>query len=97
ESFLPDGVFRLSFIEIEGAKVAGAIGFAYGGTFSLYNSAFDREWRHLSPGMVLVAELVERAIAEGCTLFDMLKGDLEYKYRFGAVPRAVKRISVTRR
>jgi len=26
----------------------------------------------------------------------MLKGDYAYKYRFGAVPRAIKRLVVTR-
>ncbi|MFN2543268.1 MAG: GNAT family N-acetyltransferase [Actinomycetota bacterium] len=96
ESFLPDGVFRLTFVEVDGMKTAGAIGFAYGSTFSLYNSAYDREWSRLSPGMVLVADLIERAIGEGCAAFDMLKGDLAYKYRFGATPRQVKRLLITR-
>ena len=97
EEFLPDGVFRLSFVEVDGVKTAGAIGFSFNRTFSLYNSAYDREWSRLSPGMVLVADLVERAIGEGCTTFDMLKGDLPYKYRFGAHPRPVKRLVVTGR
>lgn len=96
EAFLPDRVFRLALLEVDGHRVAGAIGFAFGETFSLYNSAFDREWSRLSPGMVLVAELIRRAIAEGCTRFDMLKGDLAYKYRFGATPRAVKRLMLSR-
>ena len=50
EAFLPGGVFRLSFIDVGGVWAAGTIGFAYGGTFSLYNSAFDREWQQLAPG-----------------------------------------------
>lgn len=96
EAFLPSGVFRLAFMEAEGERAAGAIGFAFGRTFSLYNSAFDRRWAHLAPGMVLVAELIRGAIEDGCTRFDMLKGDLAYKYRFGAAPRAVKRLVVSR-
>ncbi|HEU4528853.1 MAG TPA: GNAT family N-acetyltransferase [Actinomycetota bacterium] len=96
EAFLPLGVFNLTFIEVGGEKIAGTIGFRHEGTFSLYNSAFDRAWQHLSPGMVLVAEDIRIAIEGGCSGFDLLKGDYAYKYRFGAYPRSVKRLRVTR-
>lgn len=96
EAFLPRGIFSLVFIEVGGAKVAGTIGFRFDGTYSLYNSAFDRELRHLSPGMVLVGEDIRIAIEGGCSAFDLLKGDYEYKYRFGSFPRAVKRLLVRR-
>ena len=96
EEFLRDGTFRLAFLQADGSDMAGAIGFTFGGRFSLYNSAFDREWRQLAPGMMLVAHLIEDAIASGCGVFDMLKGDLEYKYRFGARPRPIKRLMLAR-
>jgi CelD/BcsL family acetyltransferase involved in cellulose biosynthesis len=96
EAFLPRGMFNLTFIEVEGQKVAGTIGVRFEGTYSLYNSAFDRSWQHLAPGMVLVAEDIRIAIEGGCTAFDLLKGDYAYKYRFGASPRAVKRLVVMR-
>jgi CelD/BcsL family acetyltransferase involved in cellulose biosynthesis len=96
ESFLATNHLNLAFIEIDGKKAAGAIAFAFGNTFSLYNSAFDREYSRLSPGMVLVSDLVRRSIELGRRHFDMLKGDLEYKYRFGAEPREVGKLEVTR-
>jgi CelD/BcsL family acetyltransferase involved in cellulose biosynthesis len=96
EAFLPRGIFSLVFIEVGGAKVAGTIGFRFEGTYSLYNSAFDRELRNLAPGMVLVAEDVRIAIEGGCSAFDLLKGDYGYKYRFGSHPRYVKRLVVSR-
>jgi CelD/BcsL family acetyltransferase involved in cellulose biosynthesis len=96
EAFLPLGIFRLTFIEVQGEKAAGTIGFEFGGTFFLYNSAFDRKWGNLAPGMVLVGEDIRMAIEDGCTAFDLLKGDYDYKYRFGAVPRAVRRLIVGR-
>ena len=34
--------------------------------------------------MVLVGEDIRLAIEDGCAAFDLLKGDYEYKYRFGA-------------
>jgi CelD/BcsL family acetyltransferase involved in cellulose biosynthesis len=96
EAFLADGVFRLSFIEVGGERAAGTIGFRFGGTFSLYNSAFDRAWQQLAPGMVLVGEDIRIAIEDGCAAFDLLKGDYAYKYRFGARPRAIRRLVVRR-
>lgn len=96
EAFLPRDVFRLTFLEIGGISAAAAIGFAFGGTFSLYNSAFGRSFASLSPGTVLVSELIEAAIEEGMNSFDLLKGDLGYKYRFGALPRQIGRLRITR-
>lgn len=97
QAFLPRGVFSLTFIETtEHQKLAGSIGFRFEGTYALYNSAFDRSFQPVSPGMVLVAEDIRIAIEGGCSAFDMLKGDYSYKYRFGAVPRAIKRLVVTR-
>jgi CelD/BcsL family acetyltransferase involved in cellulose biosynthesis len=89
-------VFRLTFIEVGGQLAAGTIGFVWGGTSYLYNSAFDRSWGSLAPGMVLVGEDIRQAIDEGCGGFDLLKGDYSYKYRFGSHPRAVRRLVVTR-
>jgi len=92
ETFLPEGIFRLTFIEVGGQLAAGTIGFVCEETSYLYNSAFDRTWGALAPGMVLVAEDIRLAIEEGCTGFDLLKGDYAYKYRFGALPRRVRRL-----
>jgi len=96
DAFLGPHVFHVAFLELGGKKAAGAVGFDYGRTFSLYNSAFDREFAHLSPGIVLVANLIGEAIDNGRELFDMLKGDLEYKYRLGARPRRVRALVVDR-
>jgi CelD/BcsL family acetyltransferase involved in cellulose biosynthesis len=90
------GVFRLSFIRVNGELAAGTIGFVFQGTYSLYNSAFDREWQQLAPGMVLVAEDVREAIGERCAVFDFLKGDYPYKYRFGARKRSIRRLVASR-
>ena len=54
--------------------------------FYLYNSAVDRSSGG-SPGIVLLSMLIERAIRDGCRVFDFLKGDEPYKFRLGAVAR----------
>jgi CelD/BcsL family acetyltransferase involved in cellulose biosynthesis len=96
EALCARGAFRLSFLRLAGEMAAGTIGFVHDGTYALYNSAFDRRWQGLAPGMVLVAEDIRQAIEEGCRRFDLLKGDYPYKYRFGARPRAVRRLVVER-
>ena len=96
EAFLPRGIFNLTFIEVGGELAAGTIGFRFDNTFFLYNSAFDRKWGNLAPGMVLVGEDIRLALASGCSGFDLLKGDYQYKYRFGAQPRLVRRLVVAR-
>lgn len=96
QTFCERGIFRLTFIRVRDEPAAGTIGFSFEGTYSLYNSAFDRKWQHLAPGMVLVAEDIRQAIEEGCSDFDLLKGDYAYKYRFGARKRLVKRLAVSR-
>ena len=96
EALCERGIFRLSFIRVRDELAAGTIGFVFKGTYSLYNSAFDREWQQLAPGMVLVAEDIRQAIEEGCAVFDFLKGDYPYKYRFGARTRSVRRLLVSR-
>jgi CelD/BcsL family acetyltransferase involved in cellulose biosynthesis len=96
EAFCDGGIFRLTMIEVDGELAAGTIGFSFDGTSYLYNSAFDRKWGALAPGMVLVGEDIRLAIEQGCSAFDLLKGDYPYKYRFGAAPRRVRRLVVER-
>ena len=96
ESFLEDGTFRLAFLETGGVKIAAAAGFRWRDRFLLYNSAYDHAYGRVAPGMVLVAELIKSAIEEGRRGFDMLKGDLPYKYRFGARARGIERLRLRR-
>jgi CelD/BcsL family acetyltransferase involved in cellulose biosynthesis len=70
-----------------GAPVGAAFGFEDADTYYLYNSAFDQERAALSPGVVLVTELIDHVIASGRHRFDFLKGGEDYKVRLGARPR----------
>lgn len=97
EAFLPDGMFRLVFLEADGTKIAGAVGFRDRGRFLLYNSAYDHSRSPLSPGIVLLTLLIEELIREGSEALDFLKGDEQYKYRLGARPRRMGRLLLSRR
>lgn len=82
------GWLRLDFLEIGNETIAVTFGFEYHDTFYLYNSAYEPEWGRVSPGQMLVAELIKRSIDDGLKRFDFLRGPERYKYQMGgqAVP-----------
>jgi CelD/BcsL family acetyltransferase involved in cellulose biosynthesis len=87
-AFMPLGWLRLDFLEVAGKAVASTFSFELDKTFYLYNSAYDEDAARLSPGLVLVSELVKQAIERGLERFDFLRGPERYKYQLGgqAVP-----------
>ncbi|MGE5251183.1 MAG: GNAT family N-acetyltransferase, partial [Bacteroidota bacterium] len=86
----------LAFLEVDGQKAAAAFNFDYRNRLWGYNSGVDRRFIELSPGWVLLAYTLQWAADHGRTEFDFMRGDEEYKYRFGAVNRHVMRARVTR-
>jgi CelD/BcsL family acetyltransferase involved in cellulose biosynthesis len=95
--FMPLGWLRLDLLEIGGIAVAATFGFQLERTFYLYNSAYEPEARRLSPGLVLVSELVKRAIDEGREQFDFLRGPERYKYQLGAQALPLNNIRILAR
>ncbi len=61
----------------------------------LYNSAFEPDIGHLSPGNVVLSHLIETAIAAERTLFDFLKGAETYKFKLGARARPLYEVTAT--
>jgi CelD/BcsL family acetyltransferase involved in cellulose biosynthesis len=79
----------------DGVPLAAAIGFEEKDAYYLYNSAYEPAASDVSPGVVLLTELVARAIAEERTVFDFLKGDEPYKFNLGAEPRPLYAVTAT--
>lgn len=77
-----------------GTMAAAGFGASDADGYYLYNSAFDASLGSASPGVVLVAALIEDAIDRGLAHFDFLKGDEAYKFRLGAAPRPLGRVVV---
>jgi len=90
------GCLHLAFLEVGGEKAAAYLSFDYLDRLWIYNSGIDLRFRELSPGWVLLGELLRWANEAGRTEFDFMRGDEEYKYRFGAVDRFVVRAIVER-
>lgn len=88
------GYLWLAFLEIDGAKTAASLNFDYRNKLWGYNSGVSSEHRDLSPGWVLLAHTIQWCCENGRYEFDFMRGDEEYKYRFGGVNRYVMRVRI---
>lgn len=95
-SFMKADWLRLDLLEVGGRAVASTFSFEAGNRFYLYNSAFEPDAGRLSPGLVLVAHLVERAIDNGLAFFDFLRGPERYKYQLGGQAVPLHNVKITR-
>jgi CelD/BcsL family acetyltransferase involved in cellulose biosynthesis len=90
------GWMQLAFLEIEGKKAAAYLSFDCDNHIWVYNSGMDERFREYSPGWVLLGYLLQWANEHGRSGFDFMRGNEEYKYRFGGIDRFVVRARVTR-
>ena len=76
------GALRLLELRLRDRPIAMRYGYRWGDTFFDLQSGFDPEYADYSPGELCISYCIERAIAEGCSGFDMLRGDYEHKRAF---------------
>jgi len=90
------GWVELALLQFDGIPVAATMSFDYDNKILLYNSGYEAEgyYASLSPGWILTAFHVESAIERGKSHFDFLRGDEDYKYRFGGRDTLVYRLTV---
>jgi CelD/BcsL family acetyltransferase involved in cellulose biosynthesis len=92
------GWLKLYFVEINGVPAAAMLAFDYSNEFLLYNSGYDPDqFAHLSPGNVLTAYTIRHAIELGRKRYDFLRGDEDYKFRFGGRPEPVYDVEMWRK
>lgn len=91
-----EGYLWLGFLEIDGVKTASSLNFDYNGKLWGYNSGVSRAHMELSPGWVLLSHIIQWCCENKRHEFDFMRGDEEYKYRFGGVNRFVMRAQVER-
>jgi CelD/BcsL family acetyltransferase involved in cellulose biosynthesis len=90
------GWLQLAFLEVGGEKAAGYLNFDYANRIWLYNSGWDSRFGEISPGWVLLSYLMRWANESKREAFDFMRGDEDYKYRFGGMDRFVTRAVVHR-
>lgn len=84
ERFFNKGWLRFRIAFIRDVPVAALLAFSFQRHIYLYNMGIEPDYVALSPGIVAIGMDIKDAIAEGYTFYDFLRGDEEYKFRFGA-------------
>ncbi len=90
------GLARLVRFRLGETTVGVYYGLARGTTHYAYLSGIDPAYPAIGIGHHLHAEAMRRAIAEGATRFDFLRGAEAYKYRWGAIDGPAFRLSIAR-
>lgn len=94
---LEAGTLQMLFFVVNDYPAAALFNFDYEGRIWVYNSGLDPEaFGHLSAGVVLSSWAIEKAVEDGRQVFDFLRGNETYKYRFGAVDTTIHRIQIGR-
>lgn len=97
QKLLAAQMLRLHTITLDGQIEAALYCFQKGATCSYYLGGFEPTLAKLSLGTVLTARAIRHAIeADGATEFDLLRGNEGYKYKWGALDRFNRRVSVKR-
>jgi CelD/BcsL family acetyltransferase involved in cellulose biosynthesis len=95
--FCARGWLKLHRLRVDGKTRAAFYCFADGARVYYYLSGFDLELGRYSPGALLMARAVDDAQASGARVFDLLRGDENYKREWGACERRTVRVVVTKR
>ena len=94
-AMLDAGALRMHAMRSQDRIVAVFYGFAHRDTVSYYLSGYDPALEKHSPGTLIVAHAIEKAVREGATTFDFLRGAEDYKYSWGAKDRINYRRQIT--
>jgi CelD/BcsL family acetyltransferase involved in cellulose biosynthesis len=96
ENCASTGIVELDFLTVGGRRVAAGVILDDGKTVYYYNAGVEPGARELSPGVVMVASYIQRAIELGRTRLDFMRGNEPYKYEWGAVDEPIERLLVQR-
>jgi CelD/BcsL family acetyltransferase involved in cellulose biosynthesis len=92
-SFLQKDYLRLWSLRCNGTPACVLLNYFYEGKYYFFIGGFDPDLMRWSVGTCLFAKVFQHAIEEGAKEFDFLRGEEEYKYRYGALNRDYKTIS----
>jgi len=97
ELYGADGPLHLSFLSVADRRIAAGIHFETADGYLYYNAGVDTDALDLSPGVLMIHELIARALAAGVRRVDFLRGNESYKYQWGATDEPIQRLLVRRR
>lgn len=79
-----EGYLWLSLLKVDNETIGAIYAMSLGNACYYYQAGFDPAKGSISPGTLLVAATIRRAIEEGKRTFDFLRGDEPYKMRWKA-------------
>jgi CelD/BcsL family acetyltransferase involved in cellulose biosynthesis len=91
-----NGYLHLAWLEVDGDRAAAYYSFDFGNRLYVYNSAIDPRFNALSTGWVLLGYLLQWCIDNQRSAFDFMRGDEDYKFRFGGLPGQIYRLQLSR-
>jgi CelD/BcsL family acetyltransferase involved in cellulose biosynthesis len=88
------GYVRFHMLLSQGEPFSVTLGFEYRSKYLYYLSGFNPEFGAYGPGRSILNKIIEDAFARRLKDVDLLRGDEEYKYKFGATDRKLVRGTV---
>jgi CelD/BcsL family acetyltransferase involved in cellulose biosynthesis len=88
------GLLRFYVLRLDGRIISAFYGFHHRERAFYYLAGFDAEFSKLSPGKLILAHAVERAVRERMLAFDFLRGQETYKYEWGAQDTSTCRLAI---
>lgn len=77
----------LSYLKLNGKRVASTLSFREKDRILAYNAGFDLSFGYLSVGLLAHAYAIKAAIDSILSVYDFLQGNERYKYQLGAVDK----------
>ncbi len=76
---LKQDALRLMFLIGDQGPIAASYCYRWRGAFYFFQGGIDKDYKAFRLGEVLMGHAIEQAIVEGMTVFDMLRGEHDYK------------------
>lgn len=95
-ALLDAGLLRLHVLRMDGTVAAACHALLPEGRIVFYLTGFDAAHAAISPGTLLLAAMLEQAIAEGRREADFGRGNEGYKYAWGGVDRHNRTVQLRR-
>jgi CelD/BcsL family acetyltransferase involved in cellulose biosynthesis len=94
---LAQGWLRLFCIEAEGQVMAMLYCYRWRDRMCYFQGGFDPAQSKLRPGLILMGHAIEQAIVEGAGVYDMLRGQYDFKTQWARSTRQTGVFELPRR
>ena len=94
--FLAKGWLHVALLKLDGRIVAYHFAFRYGGAYYGYYKAYDPDLAAVSPGTILVTDVIRRCFEDGLREFDLLRGEESWKSEWTSSSRRNRRLVLNR-